>query len=138
MPYVRQKTWLPLAPRIRGLSLRESPYGFGRGMGQTAGGVDLSGLPIGGLSTSDLNLLGMNLCYDSSGNVIDCGGASPGLTIVNPGAAPSTQGSPVTGPNNTVIQPNTLAGWLSANQNIVLIGGGLLFGIALLKGLTHR
>ena len=30
MPYVHQKTWVQLAPKIRNLSLKESPWGFGQ------------------------------------------------------------------------------------------------------------
>lgn len=120
MPYVRQKTWLALAPRIAGLSVRESPYGF-RGLGS-------------------VNLLPAAPCYDDSGNAIACGGSSGGLTIVNPDAPVSTAQYPVTYPG---YQPATtgptgpsqsLGQWLQANQNIVLLAGAGLFGLALLKG----
>jgi len=120
MPYYRQKTWLPMAPAIRGLSLQESRYGF-RGMGQ---------------DTSEMGDLAATLagpCYDASGNPIPCGTASSGLSIVNPLAAPSTQQFPVTG------QPSTsFSAWLQQNQNVILIAGAGLFGIALLSGGRRR
>src|SRR5208337_429876 len=65
MPYVQQRTWLPLAPRIPGLSLRESPYGFGMGDApcpspeQAAGIVDCNDpcqAPYGACAASQIGL----------------------------------------------------------------------------------
>lgn len=129
MPYVRQKTWLPLAPRIKGLSVKESPYGFS-GLGDVGPGGYESGSEM-----ADLFSTLQGGCFDVSGNSIPCGSATPGLTIVNPLQAPSTQQYAVTGSSVTT-PPNSLAAWFQQNQTTVLIGGGLLFGIALLKGFT--
>jgi len=139
MPYVRQTTWLPLAPRIPGLSVRESPRGF-RGMGDT-GCYDANGNSIdcGGASPG-LTIINPGGCYDVNGNSISFGGAAPGLTLVNPGGAVQGNTVPVTGPANSVIIPastfssNSLSSWLQQNQNTVLLVGAGLFGIALLKG----
>ena len=131
MPYVRQKTWLPLAPRIRGLSLRESPYGFGRGMGQAN-------------CPSTEQLMGITDCSDPcQAPYGGCAASQPGIpalpvSAVGAGANPLDIGNTGIPLLPTLSSSNSLSAWLQANQNIVLIGGGLLFGIALLKGLTHR
>jgi hypothetical protein len=119
MPYVHQKTWVQLAPKIRNLSLKESPWGMGQ--------APFPATP----------------CYDDSGNVIDCGGSSAGLTIVNPlpgqdtytGYSLPASSSPSTSPSTT---PNSLAAWFQANQSMVLLGGVALFGLALISGMGRR
>lgn len=100
MPYVRQKTVLPLAPRIRDLSVRESPWGMGQASCDPSDPACLNTLLTPSISTpSDI--------------------LTPNISTLNP------------------VQP-TLTGWLQQNQTVILIGGGLLFGIALLKGLGRR
>ena len=118
MPYVRQKTWLPLAPRIQGLSVRESQWGFPKGMGQTCDPTvqDCSlGPTYGAISTPSLNSL-----------------LTPGIST------PSDILTPNISTLNASTLPTSLSSWLQQNQTIILIGGGLLFGVALLKGLGKR
>ena len=131
MPYVRQKTWLPLAPRIRGLSVKESPYGFSRGMGDSCPSTE--------------QLMGITDCSDPcQAPYGECAASQPGIpalpiSAVGAGANPLNIGTtniPLLSPSAG--QPNSLAAWFQANQSVVLLGGGLLFGIALLKGLTRR
>lgn len=114
MPYVRQKTWLPLAPKIAGLSLKESPWGFGRnrGMGQSDTTPGLPQLPID-YSSSNLTTI-------------------PGTSI--PWFQPITQSQYNALPNMDI------GTWLQQNQGTVLLVGGGLFALALLKGMMggHR
>jgi hypothetical protein len=125
MPYVRQKTWLPLAPRIRGLSVKESPYGFPtKGMGD--------GCP------STEQLFGITDCSDPcQAGYGSCAAAAPGIPALPVG--PVVTGSNVTNYAGTSIPllsaTNSLSAWLQANQTTVLLIGGGLFGLALLKGL---
>jgi len=119
MPYVQQRTWLPLAPRIPGLSLRESPYGFGMGDApcpspeQAAGIVDCNDpcqAPYGACAASQIGL--------------------PALPVSGAGSNPLNIGNPL-------LTTNSLAAWVQQNQNVILLAGAGLFGLALLKGLTR-
>lgn len=109
MPYVHQKTWVQLAPKIQNLSLRESPWGFGRskGLGQVT--------PYYG----EVN----------PGTTIDMGDGT--TTSVDLG---DTTLSPVP----TIGGSSTLTGWLQANQGTVLLLGAGLFGLALISGLAGK
>jgi hypothetical protein len=122
MPYVRQRTRIALAPRIRGLSLRESPWGF-RGMGQAP-------------CPSDQQLQGITDCSDPcQAGYGACAGAVPNIPAlpVSTNINPLDYGSS----NIPLIQgtPSTLSSWLQQNQTTILIGGGLLFVIALMRGM---
>lgn len=114
MPYLRERTWIQMAPRIPGLSLRESQSGF-RGMGQAncpsteqlQGVVDMNdpcqnpsaGLAVGGLSPSDVSILGI-----------------PASVTASAGAA-------------------GLTNWLQANAGVLAIAGAGLLGLAFLTKL---
>jgi len=187
MPYVQQKTWIQLAPKIRNLSLRESPYG----MGLTIAAHQMTPQEVGWWNAEQAQRpaptygptpqqfawdmqswmqkrsapptivsqpanwaavmaaqKGMGLapfpaspCYDDAGNLIDCGGATPGLTIVNPTSdvytgmqLPASQ--PTSPPATTT--PFSLTSWLQANQQAVLLVGAGLFGLALFSGMGRR
>ena len=229
MPYVHQKTWVQLAPKIRNLSLWESPYGMGAARKRalsTSGPVTVlplqpsvpplpqpapgsiqtpqqlawalaeqsqrvltqpnpsqpanwlsaqysqyvprtsvfgtteqpanwlaamasQGAQIPMATTAPLVRVGMGQapfpatpCYDVTGDVIDCGGSSAGLTIVNPlpgqdtytGYSLPASSSPSPSPSTT----NSLAAWFQANQSMVLLGGAALFGLALISGIGRR
>lgn len=135
MPYVRQKTWLPMAPRIAGLSLKESPWGFGakRGMAdvancpsmeqmlgitdpndpcQAANVLPLSSATVSGQPTSPSTLLPSVQTLEQ--------GLTPSQIAAAGGGAPTT----------------SLATWFSQNQTVVLAVGGILFVLALAKGLS--
>jgi hypothetical protein len=121
MPYYRQKTWLPLAPRIQGLSVRESPYGFS-GMGQA-------------------------ICTDNNGDIVDCTtgaiitpAAGGGLSVQNPLSQLSSDIlQPVISSTGASLLPaagtTSLSTWLSQNQTTVIVVGIGLLAIALAKGL---
>jgi hypothetical protein len=112
MPYVREKTWIQMAPKIRGLSLKESQRGFG--MGQAS------------CDPADLDCL--NSLLGPSGEFTGIS-ASGGNLLVGT--------NPATGlPTGTV--PNPLITWLQNNQTTVLWLGGSLFAIALFAGMTGR
>ena len=114
MPYVHQKTWVQLAPKIRNLSLKESPWGMGQ--------APFPATP----------------CYDDSGNVIDCAGSSAGLTIVNPLPGQDTYTGYSLPASSSPSTTNSLAAWFQANQSMVLLGGAALFGLALISGMGRR
>lgn len=105
MPYVHQKTRIALAPRIKGLSLKESPYG----MGDAPFPCDPSDATC---NASFLNAQVNSLPVSLNTNPLDLGGSSVPLI-------PAT---------------NSLSTWLQANQGTILLVGGGLFGLALLKG----
>ena len=119
MPYVHQRTWVQLAPKIRNLSLKESPYGFGKRKG-----MGLAPCP------SDQQLMGITDPNDPCQNpvaALPVGGMSPtDLSILSSGLS--------TPPAST----NSLTAWLQANQSTVLLVGAGLFGLALLSGVMGK
>ncbi len=124
MPYVHQKTWVQLAPKIRNLSLKESPWGMGQ--------APFPATP----------------CYDDSGNVIDCAGSSAGLTIVNPlpgqdtytgySLPASSDAGGLFSSTSALSVSGSLTSWLQANQSTVLLVGAGLLGLALLSGVMGK
>lgn len=112
MPYVEKKTWIQMAPPIRGLSLKESQSGFQtRGMGQ-ASCPSLEQL----LGISDSS----DPCQLTSTGGIMTGPTPTSAELVASGASPA-------------ISANTLTTWLQANQSLVLIGGISLLGVVFLS-----
>jgi hypothetical protein len=117
MPYYRQKTWLPLAPRIQGLSVKESPYGFS-GLGQA-------------------------ICTDNNGDIVDCvtgqiTQAAPGggLAVQNPSSALSSDIlQPLLGNTTGASGGTSLSTWLQQNESVIVVLGIGLFAIALVKGM---
>lgn len=137
MPYFRQKTWLPLAPRIAGLSVKESPYGFGLGniAWGTRAGMGQAPCP------SAQQLAGITDCSDPC----QAGYGACAAAVTNLPALPVTS-SPITGSNvldiagtNIPLLPSTiptdLGTWFQQNEGVILIVGVGLFALALLKGI---
>lgn len=120
MPYVRQRTWIQMAPRIHLVK---------RGMGQAANCPSLEQLQ--GIADSN----------DPCQNPIASLPLATVPTLISPGSLPNPQqqaaanlllsGLPPTAPAQTLTQ------FLTQYQTPILIGGGLLFGIVLLKGLRR-
>jgi hypothetical protein len=140
MPYVHQRTWVQLAPKIRGLSLKESQAGFPipKGMGQ-------AGCP------SIEQLMGITDPSDpcQSGGTVASGSPCPSLDqlmgVVNPND-PCQSGSAVTTaakqasttPYAPPVSATSLTSWIQANQTTVLMIGAGLFGLALVSGMGRR
>jgi hypothetical protein len=111
MPYVPQRTWLPLAPRIMGLSVKESPWGFQRGMGQ---------------GTCDL----------TDPNYLDCLAALQAGVSVNPLAGPAgASGAATANPASTGVSTAPVATSATAFFQTygiwILLGGGALLMLAM-------
>jgi hypothetical protein len=131
MPYFRQKTWLPLAPRIAGLSVKESPYGFG----------------VGSISWGTRAGLGQAICTDNNGDIVDCitgqitspatGSGLPLTTASNAANYGSSSISLL--PSNLATGGGTtgtsLSTWLQQNESVIVVLGIGLFAVALIKGM---
>jgi hypothetical protein len=123
MPYVQKRTWIQMAPRIRGLSLPESQRGFPtpKGMGQAN-------------CPSLEQLMGITDPSDPC----QSGGAATSAQAVMTGPTPTaSEISPyatVTGS----LSSNSLSTWFQANQTTVLMIGGGLFVLALISGMGKR
>ncbi len=127
MPYVRQKTWLPLAPRIRGLSLRESPYGMGQApcpsIEQLMGISDPSDPCQTGGSGATISQQIQNLPTTQASL------PNSDLLSVNAAGQPTSPAYPATA---------TLSQFLQNNGSTILLAGAGLFGIALISGMKKR
>jgi hypothetical protein len=114
MPYVQKKTWIQMAPRIRGLSLKESQSGFStRGMGQDDSDF----------STFDAADMISQSVFGSP--------ATPVMTGPTPSAASVAQTATPTG-------SLALTSWLQSNQTLVLLIGAGMLGFVFLAGAMKR
>lgn len=122
MPYLREKTWIQMAPRIRGLSLRESQRGRGMGQAVCPSLEQLTGITdpsdpcqTGGsgatLTQQIANLPG----YQASLPVND-------LLATNAAGQPFSPAYPT-----TVLQ------WFQNNGSLVLLAGAGLLGLVFLS-----
>jgi hypothetical protein len=127
MPYVRQKTWLPLAPKIRGLSVKESPYGMGQTYCDEMTGLDPACGPSGATTWSVAPASTGFPGSDSLTTILNCvmgGGVMNGDVCTYSQPAPSST--------------NSLASWFQANQGTILVVGGGLLAVALIGGMAKR
>lgn len=126
MPYVREKTWIQMAPRIPNLSLRESPYGPRRGMGQA---VCPSLEQLSGITDPS------DPCQTGGS------GATVSQQIANlPGYQASLPNYDLLSTNSagqltSPAYPATFMNWLQANGSMVLLGGAGLLGLVFLSKL---
>ena len=131
MPYVKQPTWLQMAPK-RGLGdafVPQGPLSPDQQAAYQAGVINAAGgdIPANVDLTSQMNQALFNAGFNA--------GSSGGPATATLGVL-QTLGFPSSSPAIGGAGAPSITSWLQQNQTAVLWAGGILFGFALLKGLS--